>query len=753
MQMTNTFRLLFGAILSLGFGVEGLNAADDPKPVQSAKPSASDPAHMAAMPSVAPLFLEGSGFSSVLHLVNQTTTALTAQVDLYSLDGRKVAGKAVKVAANGGTTVGIEEMLRASGVRRVDAGSIRVSGEESDGIISALALTHHGVTDTYFDEELAMPSMDGSTILRGVADSATGSPIVAISSLATTSQRVTVTCFVEQGRPITRILELSANQTVLERPCNASRRFGFLSAADVSSTEADEDKEGSDRRAIGVAISTDGMPGELAAYGITPHLQRRQLFFTSLNFTDPKMRHSSSVAYTGVPVGPSPLLAEGDYSPELALTNFGSKPATVTVVAATTIGGTPKKQTIASVSLSAGQTRTLKLDRLPDSPDLRTSIVVESSAPAGDLGTKLVSRGTWRLPAVEMIEREGVDGQNGGGHPWKTSNGVKSVLLLFNHDPKEQWFNLSIGNGSKPWMKRYKLASMETLALNVNDLVARQEKDDSGQKLSPNAAEGEVGWQADSTMVGGRVLQTDAVHGMARNFSCANFITECALRFLPGNLVLGFGGGPGDLRVVPEYNLNLLYPDRSCSCKRSTYANLGLNYSWASGNTGIAQIVSWAPNNPVSSWVGSGIGQTTGGVWVTQPSYGVTCQATEPVQAKPTLTLKINNDLKKYTVTRGGGSITIVGSVLLSGGTATIPAVVNISTPANSSGVNLAEGSVAQTITTSASGNGSGTWSFTVATAPTNSQSGTISYQIDLSTTGTAVIAGSPIAVDVTTVP
>jgi hypothetical protein len=103
---------------------------------------------------------------------------------------------------------------------------------------------------------------------------------------------------------------------------------------------------------------------------------------------------------------------------------------------------------------------------MPESPDLRTSVIIRSDAAPGDVVTKLVSRGRSGLNAVEMLDKESSNGENGGGHPWTVAEGVTSVLLLFNHDAKEQSFNVRFGNGKDPWMKRYKLASMETLAIN-----------------------------------------------------------------------------------------------------------------------------------------------------------------------------------------------------------------------------------------------------------------------------------------------
>jgi hypothetical protein len=109
------------------------------------------------------------------------------------------------------------------------------------------------------------------------------------------------------------------------------------------------------------------MPGELAAYGVTAHVTHHEVFYSSLNFTDPKMRMSGGVAYTGIPVGPSPLLPEGNYQPELALANFGARAASVTITSGTTVGGVPQKRLLADISLPPGAVKTLSLDQIAPS--------------------------------------------------------------------------------------------------------------------------------------------------------------------------------------------------------------------------------------------------------------------------------------------------------------------------------------------------------------------------------------------------
>jgi hypothetical protein len=591
------------------------------------------------MPSVVPLFLEGSGFSSVLNIVNEAKVPITTQVDVYSLDGTKLISRPVQVSPFGLERVSLSSLLAKSGVN-ADVGSIRLISDHDSAMLAVLAVTHHGLTDTYFDEEVAMPSMDGSNLLRGVADDvAFGSPLVSISSLSSTPQRVSITCLWEHGARQENVFELAPNQTLLSAACGGSSMANpIVSVADIimSSSYANADDVRYRRgAAVGVAIATDGKAGELAAYGITPHVSRREIFYSSLNFTDPKMRMSSGLAYTGIPVGSSPLLPEGEYAPEVALANFGTKARSITITSATTIDGSPRKQVLAALSLAAHAAKTVRLDHVLPSSELLNSVVIRFDGAPGDVAAKLTSRSrSSPLHIVEMLERDESGGENGGGHPWTTEDGITSVLLLFNHSAKDNNFNVRFGTAGGPWMKIYKLAPMETRAIGINELIANQEKDDSGHTLPPDARSGEVGWQSDSTEVGGRLLQANPTLAMARNFSCGNYVAQCAVSLSPyASLDFNFGGS-GDLGTInPAWYVFGLHPPTSCSCSGGspTSSSLSLSYSWASGNSSIASVTSGASSN-LAAWQGTGGGTTTGNYSTYQSTYNIMCAAQAPIK-------------------------------------------------------------------------------------------------------------------------
>jgi hypothetical protein len=370
-----------------------------------------------------------------------------------------------------------------------DVGSIRVAADHTAGVLGVLSLTHRGLSTTYFDEELAMPTMEGSNAYRGVADDAEGgSAIIAVTSLSAMSQQITVTCLREEGAPRRKTLDLAPNGTVLIP--------GAIVGASAFDANADGDNPRRARKGLGIAVTSNAMAGEFAVYGVVAHRQSDKPFFTSVNFSDPKTRQSSDSVYVGIPVGPSSLLAAGSYTPEISLTNFGAEGANIALESFSTANGKAQATTLASFVLAAGGTRTVPLVQMPPSAGLTNGLLVRAKAQTGDVLSKLVSRGGTALPVVEMLDKDEHESHNAGGHPWNISPGMRSTLLLFNGEPTPQQVNVRFGTRTEPWMKQYTLAPFETRAINIDRLFEEGEQDDSGHVLPVDVVSGEVGWQS-----------------------------------------------------------------------------------------------------------------------------------------------------------------------------------------------------------------------------------------------------------------
>jgi hypothetical protein len=148
------------------------------------------------------------------------------------------------------------------------------------------------------------------------------------------------------------------------------------------------------------------------------------------------------------------------------------------------------------------------------------------------------------------------------------------------------------------WQKEYKLASMQTKAISIRDLIEQQVKDDTGKTLPKDATTGETSWLVtDMKQASGRLLQSDRSTAMARNFSCGY-----------SGLLSGVNMTIYQVATAPDYLINYAnitgitctsgLPN-ACSGARTGTANF--TTQWWSSNTGIASIPGSTTSPPVSA--------------------------------------------------------------------------------------------------------------------------------------------------------
>lgn len=88
------------------------------------------------------------------------------------LTGNKIGEETISFQPNSQQQVSIRQLLD-NFKSPASLGSLRMEPQTSNGvgILGQLSLTHQGASTSFFDEELVMPSLDGSATLRGVSDS------------------------------------------------------------------------------------------------------------------------------------------------------------------------------------------------------------------------------------------------------------------------------------------------------------------------------------------------------------------------------------------------------------------------------------------------------------------------------------------------------------------------------------------------------------------------------------------------------
>ena len=555
-------------------------------------------------PLVAPFFVEDGEFSSTLILLNGTAIPTYADVAMHAPDGTTVAKQRIQFTPHSQQQLSMSS-LRANGTEpNITTGSITVSQDPKPSgmtIVGGLAISQASTgTHHYIDEELAMPMLampgiSNSQMLRGVADSSDGSPLVAIASLTTLAQHISILC-VSGAQTQTSSVTVVPGQSLLVPACGTSPSSG----ADLHWYETNTPH--SSYQAVGISLTTDSVPGSFAAFGLAPHDLPEGRYYSSISFADPKTQSSKQV-FTGIPVGTNTLLKAGKYTPAIALANFSNNPRKITLRYALTQNSVPQVKTVFTISLPASSSRQITLDGLTGDSSLQDSFIEEDDGDPGDIQVKILSEIDSPQSEIELIGKDFNDPENGGNHPWTIENGTTSALLLFNQSDQVQSFNVEIAAGGTVWRKLYRLQPMQTQAININDLVKTGEKDDIGKAFPSDVWWGQVAWSVPRRSAGrGRLLQSNPNTAMARNFSCGWNLMACNayLNLNPGLIAVGGTEEYATMEVQTCMNTCLGDP------VGSEQAN---NYFWSSEDSSIASIAGFDGSGNVQV-TGVGAGST-----------------------------------------------------------------------------------------------------------------------------------------------
>lgn|GEM_PF-4590448 len=320
----------------------------------------------------------------------------------------------------------------------------------------------------------------------------------------------------------------------------------------------------------------------------SPHEVEDGVSLSAVTFSDPKGAKTSTTIFAGLPVGGATVLAGGYYVPQLSVANFSSSPAHVTVQYSQTAGNTPEVKTIASLVVPAGGTSSADLTDLRGDPDIQNTFEVISDQPPGEVVDNLFSRSETGIRLVELPGKDLDNSHNAGNHPWTVADGTDSTILLFNETAAEEDFPVLISSGQTVWSKKYSLAPLATKAVDINEVIADQVKDDKGSVLPHGLQSGEANWFVTPLFGGtGRVLQSNRSQRSARSFSCGEHSVIIGADIY-SNVTSQYAGETNDLGEV-EAQFGLTEDSGGCS---GDYVGDGdaEYYFWSSLNTSIATI-------------------------------------------------------------------------------------------------------------------------------------------------------------------
>jgi hypothetical protein len=586
---------LFVAVLSIS-----AFAATHPKQRQQSS-------EMMPMPIVAPLFIEGSHFSSDITVVNDGMDSSKVTIELFDESGKNVGTRSMTLEGHSQSVLHVSDLITTPnpGSRNRVIGSVQIMPEIAT-VAAQLSLTYDRPgAPLHIEEEFSMPSETSPAEFRGVAASVIGSPIIALKNNSQRNLTFTVQCVLESRSAAARTVELKPMELRLSQPCSGSKED------DNGMFEPPHPPESQLRGAVGVSISSDATEEELAVYGFARSKFEGEPKLSSMFFMAPKDLNSSQTGYVGVAMGKTETRSGKKYSSELSLSNFSSDDVSVFVaVASSQPGGVPvtENQTITVPGMSS---KTVAISSEQPNPALENSVLVESASAPGIVMTKLLSFGMGNEPVMEYQPKDIRQKENSGLHPWSLANGQQSTLFLFNHDAKKQFFNVGIYSGGSAWERAYELGPSETKALDIWQLVS-QAQDDQGRKLPKNVVTGELQWSTPQRYKGiGRLLVTDKQTSLARNFSCGQCVNVCDARISPNNSITIILDGVGILgNAAPGICI-----DQGCACqgRLSRWGGSGYFYGWSSVDTNIAAI-NGSSTGTSANFLGTGVGSDTGEV-------------------------------------------------------------------------------------------------------------------------------------------
>jgi hypothetical protein len=380
-------------------------------------------------------------------------------------------------------------------------------------------------------------------------------------------------------------------------------------------------------------VSTTGTPGELITFGFSIYNDERGPYFSSLNFTNPTEQLSSGTIFTGIPVGAADPFPRTIFHPEVGVSNFSTNPAEVTVTLAHTIAGKTSTEVVRKLVVAGQSSQTVQIPSHGD-PAMTNSLLVRSSLPPGEVVSQFIAWGDFQVRTVELQAKDNDSVQNGGGHPWTIARGTYSTLLLFNHSlDGSKKFEVLVGNGKQLWVGSYQLASMETKAVKINEIVEKQIPDAKGTRLSKDIPTGQVGWWTHRAKWGkGRLMVSQPLTGMARSFSCGTCANLCEDASIYPDSSAAFPiGDTGDLGDV-----SLQECLATCGeCGGTPQGPTTELLTWKSGNTSIATLYGGL-HSTTATFQGVAKGTTTGDVSATDE--GCTAQGSGPLTVCPTTT-------------------------------------------------------------------------------------------------------------------
>lgn len=413
------------------------------------------------MPLVAPLFIENSTTQSVITLVSNSAEPVDVDITVSALSGDQLAKKTVRMNPHTQQTAKIADLLADSRTNLPsEYGSVSLVPDRLATLAAQLSITGANGSNSDIEEEFTMLMDSKPTNYRAVAGGLSAVPIVAIRSLGSTRQTVSITCLMEGGGVRSSSMPVAANGMLLVHACD-ERGVRQLSELEEPLRTAPESL-----RAAGISVSSPAPSAELAVFAVGTHGKGPSRTFFGIPFWDVSTLNSSTAIYPGVPTAQTPIFGPKSFSLRASVANFGSTPRAATLFLSSGSGHKP----IATLQIPPNSVTVREFPEIPGEPGLASSISIEANGMPGEVITDIQANSdagsTMSVPLPWKDQRQR---DNGGQHPWTVADLIASTVILFNPDlvSTNSAIQLTIHAEEGTWTKRFSLSPSATTIIRL----------------------------------------------------------------------------------------------------------------------------------------------------------------------------------------------------------------------------------------------------------------------------------------------
>jgi hypothetical protein len=581
---------------------------------------------------VAPFFVETDSIHSQLTLLNSSPLPLGVDMIVSGAAGEQLAREPLTIAPRSEQLVELATLLHARSYWHPVYGSIYLLPSRRSQLAAQLSITSDtnlSYKSSDIEEELTMLGDTEPTNYRAVTSALSAPPIIAVRSMSSVEQVVSISCIVEGKSAQTYGSRIAPNQTLLLQVCGSSAARPLAELEDALPLAT------TDSMALGLSVSSAAPSSQLAVFAIGIHGAGDRRSFSAIPFWDANTLKSSKAVYPGVHTDQLPAIGLSAAALRVSIANFSNSAKTATVFLTNGSQRGSGQTAVATLTVPAAGVITQELPTNSMDLSSQESLVIHMDGRPGELlsDVQAMLSSPEGPSSITVPWKDQGQTDNGGQHPWFVSDSVSSTVFLFNPDPTRdnESVYFTIYAGQQTWTKRLSVPALATTSISISDIINSGQVDDKGRHLDSRISQGIITWSTlANPRVFGKLMQVNHINGIARAYACGQVIVNCGKAYLnPSTLHAWIGGTTDSVGVYGVDACQSSYPclcDTSCPDGSSGYEN---TIYWESSNSSIASVLGDPTSDP-GDFQGNGVGQATASVYVGD-NIGCTDSGSAPI--------------------------------------------------------------------------------------------------------------------------